>query len=192
MPERDRVKRFNFLHFGAHEALERLRAVEVSPPLRRSTACLCLSIALVSAATAVERVRCDAAERDASLAQARLVAAERDVRSLRNTLAMVTRLGSIARQVREMRSSGRSFAARFAEIGVQLPSGAWLESLHDDDGVVLLGGQADGYATVARAIRAIAQVRGVAQLELVAAHAVDAPGVAAVVAYRVRLIERAR
>lgn len=186
------MKRFNFLHLGVHEVLERLRGVEVSSPVRWSIVCFCLSVALVSATTAIERVRSDTAERAATLAQARLVAVERDVRTLHDALAMVARLGSMARQVHKVRSSGLSFAERFAAIGTQLPSGAWLDSLHDDNGIVMLGGQAKDYATIGRAMRAITRVRGVVQSDLVTARAVDEPGNTAIIAYRVRLVERAR
>jgi Tfp pilus assembly protein PilN len=184
--------RFNFLRSPLAEALERVLSIEVRPATRRAIVILVLCAALDVAACAVQRVRTDTAERAAATENARLLATERDVRGLREAIEVVARSATLARQVREMRDSGRGIAWRIAEIAARLPQKMRLESLHDDNRVVQLVGQADDYYTLARAIRDFARSRSIGQPTLVDAHAVESAGAALFVHYRLRLTEPLR
>jgi Tfp pilus assembly protein PilN len=186
------VIRFNFLPTPLTEAFERLRAIQLDRPTLRSLCVFGFCTAIVCAAVAVERVRVVGAERDADVAGARLLAAERDVSTERDAIARVAQLGAAAHQVRAARDSGRWYAARLAEISSRLPRRAWLDSLHDEDGSVQISGQTDDYRTLASALRGFARYSTVSHATLMDARTIEAADSASTVRYHMSLVDRAR
>jgi hypothetical protein len=138
------LTRFDFLHDGWPDAVQRVASLRVPRRLHAAAATLAAVLSALAVGTAFEAVRTrDAAALEARQ-QARVEAARMRLAAANLELREVAKLRETGRRLRAIRSSGVRVVARLARLGNLVPRGAWLTSIEaEGDGFGIEGEAVD-------------------------------------------------
>jgi hypothetical protein len=144
--------RFDFLHDGLPDAIERALAFRLPRRLRTAAVALVTLICVLAACAALESVRTNAASAIESRERSRLDAAKDRLAAADIELNDVAALLETDRRLRAARASGTLATMRLARIGNVVPRGVWLSSVQPSAAGFDVEGEAVNLAALDRVL----------------------------------------
>ena len=164
------MTRFNYAP-SRFAALGAFRLSMGRPAVRGPLLALAASAVLVAATSAIQMMRLQTLEREASAIGAQRTVLEPALTRLRAAQRTVARLEAQAEARAAVLSSGTLRANEVASIGNALPRDAWLTALRVTPRTIALEGRTSRVRTVAATLTSLEHAHGVSAVRLISAHA---------------------
>ncbi len=179
--------RFNYLHGGMGEALQRLRFEKIPAAMRPPLCAILTALFVAGGAFGLEGYRVDRARALESAAQVRV---ERSRALLAQTKIARTRVDSLLTldsRLRKVRLSGSVLALRLIDIAGRVPSRAWLKSISRTASGISITGHAEGSRVLSDTIGNLMSSRSLRAPSLVRASAESNSQMDGLVSFEIRL-----
>jgi len=184
------MMRFDYLHDGVPDAIDRLRNVRVSNEVKRALVACVVALLFASGTFGIERLRVAQAASIDAQAYARLTATRRELAATNLERIRIETLLDLDRRLRAIHRSGALLARRIVDIANHVPTHVWLTTIARTPSGITIDGRAEGLRAVSETIAAFTGGSTIASPSLVRANA-DAPSSSrALLAFELTLAER--
>jgi len=181
--------RFDYVHDGRPDALERLRPSRIPEQLRTPLAALLTTAIVVCAWWGIEQFLLAQARDDVKEQSFRLTVSAAALSQAKIRQTRVETLLVIDSRLREIRRSGAALASGLADIANHVPNRAWLTSIARVDDGLEIDGRAEGLDGLSETLADLMSSSHVASPDLVRASKEDGDRTGRLIAFVVRVGE---